>query len=86
MQQHGPDDLIGPLRGTAVWWQSARDASGPVHDGQDLDAAPLHSADNNGIRRDLVERVRRDIAAGLYDTPEKWRAALDRLLDRLEHD
>ena len=38
------------------------------------------------IRWDLVDRVRREIAAGDYDTPEKWQIALDRLLDRLEED
>jgi hypothetical protein len=36
------------------------------------------------IRADLVERVRCEIAAGTYDTPEKWAIALDRLLARLE--
>jgi hypothetical protein len=36
------------------------------------------------IRADLVERVRREIAEGTYDTPEKWEIALDRLLNRLE--
>ena len=38
------------------------------------------------IRADLVERVRREIAAGVYDTPEKWAVALERLLKRLEDD
>jgi negative regulator of flagellin synthesis FlgM len=38
------------------------------------------------IRAELVERVRREIAAGTYDTPEKWALALDRLLDELEAD
>jgi hypothetical protein len=32
----------------------------------------------------LVERVRQEIAAGNYDTPEKLEIALMRLLDRLE--
>jgi hypothetical protein len=32
----------------------------------------------------LVERVRREIAEGVYETPEKWEQALDRLLDDLE--
>ena len=32
------------------------------------------------IRADLVARVRQEIAEGRYDTPEKWDAALDRLL------
>ncbi len=36
-----------------------------------------------GIRTELVERVRREIAAGTYETPEKWEAAFDRLLDTL---
>jgi hypothetical protein len=35
-------------------------------------------------RADLVERVRREIAEGVYETEEKWEAALGRLLDRLE--
>ena len=34
--------------------------------------------------KELVERIRREIAAGTYDTQEKWEAALDRLLDRLD--
>lgn len=36
-----------------------------------------------GIRHDLVARVRREIAAGTYDTPEKMEAALERLVARL---
>jgi negative regulator of flagellin synthesis FlgM len=36
------------------------------------------------IRYELVERVRREIAAGTYDTPEKMDVALERLLERLE--
>ena len=38
------------------------------------------------IRRELVERIRREIAEGTYDTPEKWELALERLLDRLEEE
>lgn len=32
-----------------------------------------------GIRPDLVARVRSEIAAGTYETPEKWQQALDKL-------
>ncbi len=46
--------------------------------------APAPAAED--VRLDLVERVRREIAEGTYETPEKWEAALDRLLDRLERD
>jgi hypothetical protein len=38
------------------------------------------------MRLDLIERVRREIADGTYDTPEKWEKALDRLLDRLQEE
>jgi negative regulator of flagellin synthesis FlgM len=40
--------------------------------------------DAPGIRTELVERVRQEIAAGTYETPEKLEAALERLLDRLQ--
>jgi hypothetical protein len=33
------------------------------------------------VRVGLVARVRREIAAGAYETPEKWEAAFDRLLE-----
>ena len=36
------------------------------------------------IRTELVERVRGEIAAGTYDTPEKLEIALDRLMRTLE--
>jgi hypothetical protein len=37
----------------------------------------------DGFRADLVARVRQEIAEGRYDTPDKWDAALDRLMSRL---
>lgn len=36
----------------------------------------------DGIRHGLVARVRQLIADGEYDTPERWAAAEERLLDR----
>jgi hypothetical protein len=38
------------------------------------------------VRVELVARVRQEIRAGTYDTPEKFEAALDRLVDRLNGD
>lgn len=35
-------------------------------------------------RRQLIFRVRRQIAEGNYDTPERWEAALDRLFEAVE--
>lgn len=47
---------------------------------------PVQPANENadGIRAELVARIRSEIAAGTYDTPEKLEIALDRLLRRLE--
>ena len=41
---------------------------------------------NGGIRVELVARVRREIANGTYDTPERLEAALDGLIARLDLD
>jgi hypothetical protein len=38
----------------------------------------------DGVRHELVARVRREIAAGTYDTEEKWLAAEAELLRRIE--
>lgn len=38
----------------------------------------------NGIRMDLVNRVRAEIAVGTYDTPEKMEIALQKMLDSFE--
>ena len=37
----------------------------------------------DGIRHDLVARVRREIEAGTYDTEEKWLLAEEALLRRV---
>jgi negative regulator of flagellin synthesis FlgM len=44
----------------------------------------LQLVEDQPIRTELVERIRREIAEGTYDTPEKWEIALDRLLNRLD--
>jgi anti-sigma28 factor (negative regulator of flagellin synthesis) len=36
-----------------------------------------------GVRFDLVNRVKSEIAAGTYDTPDKMDIAIDRMVDRL---
>ena len=38
----------------------------------------------DGIRHELVERVRREIEAGTYDTEARWAAAEELLLRRVE--
>jgi hypothetical protein len=39
--------------------------------------------DTEQFRHDLVARIRRQIADGVYDTPDKWQAALERLIEEL---
>ena len=93
MHTHGPSCLEGPLSSVRGWW--ARPAA------RELNSNDQHSAFGHGpvpkedppvdrgdpdLRSDLVERIRREIAAGTYETPEKWEVALDRFLDSLGHD
>ena len=91
MQQQGPNGMGGPLRGTSVWWHGRGDQAETAAGDAPPAPGPRRSARRSKdeepmIRKELVERVRREIAAGAYDTPEKWEAALDRLLERLNSD
>ena len=79
MHNHGPTCLEGPVSRQRTWWK----ALDPVA----LEPTPatgVAEEPEDGMRLELVERVRREIAAGIYDTPEKWEIALDRLLDVME--
>lgn len=55
----------------------------PAADRRTLPAPLAHRLDRpaaDGIRHDLVDRVRRAIAAGAYDGDDIWAAAEERLL------
>lgn len=41
------------------------------------------AAESGEIRYDLVNRLREEIANGTYDTPQRFDAAMERLLSRL---
>jgi hypothetical protein len=85
MLTHGPSCLEGPVTRARPWWLLAqqvprtrtRTMKNPI---------PNPQPDDRPIRHDLVERIRREIADGTYETPEKWEAALERLLERLEEE
>jgi len=95
MHEHGPKCLDGPVRGTPRWWQELGQLGSPTEGGTTEVAPPAKkkrsrkrssqppAERSSHIRTELVQRVRREIAAGSYDTPEKWEEALDRLLDNL---
>lgn len=98
MQQHGPTDLTGPRRGTRVWWQGRGAPPESSNEGASIPSGTPkgkrmsrgkrgpRKAEGQAVRPELIERIRREIAEGTYDSAEKWEAALDRLLNRLERD
>ena len=43
----------------------------------------LGDSSSAGVRFDLVNRIKREIAAGTYDTPDKMDIAIDRLMANL---
>ena len=70
MVHHGPNCLEGPRRRARAWWTPA--------------SVPTPNPDSDTpIRRELVDSVRRAIAAGVYDTPEKLEIALERMLAQI---
>ncbi len=84
MQKHGPKCLEGPVVGSDLWWQNA-DRNGKTQRKRRKSPSNKRGNPRSGIRIDLVERIRREIAEGVYDTPEKWQAALDKLQFAIEN-
>ena len=82
MHRHGPDCLEGPWSRAAPWWFAAASLPPSPAAGR-TPASKDRVRESQPFRADLVERIRREIAEGRYDTPEKWRAAVERLLDQL---
>ena len=83
---HGPHALQAPHRSGGARGPQA--APQPI-DQLDIsrEAQELSQARQSApIRQDLVDRVRAEIAAGVYDTEEKFDLALDRLAAELNLD
>ena len=57
---------------------------GPVTRDRPWWSVPAGARYDAPVRHHLVERVRREIAAGTYETAEKLEAALEHLLRRLD--
>jgi negative regulator of flagellin synthesis FlgM len=91
MNVHGPSHIHGPHginpphfvhRGPSA--QRTPGAGGV--DRVDISAAAeaaIEAAESQGIRQDVVSRIRAQIASGTYETPDKLEAAVDRLLDEI---
>ncbi len=48
-----------------------------------LDSIASGESSSSGIRFDLVNRIKKEIAAGTYDSADKMDIAMDRLLSRM---
>jgi len=91
MQIYGPSQLHGPQavgapHGARPSQAAARPESVGINDEVNIsDAARLveQVQDIPDIRQDRVDAVRRQIAAGTYETEAKLNAAVERLLDEI---
>ena len=80
MLTHAFSCLQGPVTRSRLWWY-ATDLDAPnVLNDPEPPCIEDPKETESPIRWQLVERVRREIAAGVYETPRKWEIALDRLL------
>jgi negative regulator of flagellin synthesis FlgM len=81
---HGPHGINAPhapFKGTAPPTPATKST-----DRVDISAAAeaaIQAAESGKIRQGLVDRLRAQIAAGTYETPDKLDAAVARMLDEI---
>ena len=80
MQQHPADCLRGPVRRSRGPWTGPPE---PFPEAGQVEKGVPQPGDPD-IRWDLVERIRKEIAEGTYDTEEKLEKALERLWENME--
>jgi negative regulator of flagellin synthesis FlgM len=83
---HGPHGINAPH--APFRNQPAKEAAKTPATGDRVEISPaaeaaIRAAEAGGIRQDLVSRIRAEIAAGTYETPEKLDAALERMIDEI---
>ena len=82
---HGPHGINAPhmtQRGQAARSTDAPRGADRVEISPAAEAA-AQANETGGIRTELVNQIRAQIAAGTYETPDKMGVAVDRLLDEL---
>jgi hypothetical protein len=87
MLTHGPKCLAAPK--SRRWWSENHLSemwAEPQGNTAVQDSNEPVSLEDPDIRTELVERIRREIAAGTYETQERWNAALDKLMRRLDEE
>jgi negative regulator of flagellin synthesis FlgM len=84
-QVHGAHGVSGPhftQRTQGSQATSASQAADRVEISSAAEAA-VKASEAGGVRHDLVNLIRGQIASGSYDTPEKMDIAMERLLDQM---
>lgn len=80
---HGPHGINAPHAPFRGQGEAKTQAVGDQVTISPAAEAAIQAAEAGGVRHDLVNRIRSEIAAGTYETPAKLDAALDRMLDEL---
>ncbi len=78
MNHHGPTCLDGPVTKSRAWWRGTGDQFSALE--------PRLPPPADGIRTEVVERVRREIVAGTYETEDKLEIALAKLFQAIDVD
>lgn len=82
MFRHGPSCLEGPVSRTLDAWTEKKTpaASSQGDERRSGESLPQPAE----FRKELVAEIRRQIAQGTYETPEKWESALELLFQQLQ--
>jgi negative regulator of flagellin synthesis FlgM len=90
MQIHGTNRIHGPQGTNAPHFTPRTNAAQQAPSTGSVDRVDISpaaeaamAAEGSPIRQGLVNSIRRQIADGTYDTPDKMEMALDRLLDEM---
>jgi negative regulator of flagellin synthesis FlgM len=84
-QVHGAHGISGPHFANRTQNTQAS-PTGQAVDRVDISPAAeaaMKASEASGVRTELVNLIRSQIAAGTYDTPEKMDIAMERLLDQI---
>jgi negative regulator of flagellin synthesis FlgM len=82
---HGPHGINAPhapFRGQSAGGAASTQSADRVEISSAAEAA-IQAAESGEVRQRLVDSIRGQIAAGIYETPDKLNAALERLLDEI---
>lgn len=85
-QIHGPHGINAPHAPFRPQSADGKSVKGPCTDQVEISPAAqaaVDAAERGEMRQSLISRIRSEIAAGTYETPDKLNGAVDRLLDEI---